>query len=109
VSRVAGIRTLFLTGMAFFVATQAVEGVPIAAGSIVTGLAVAALGSLVAAVVVFALGRGCNIAGLAAFDTIATAAAAPLLPTFVAQPTRRASRIFSLFIPNRPPPLPFTI
>jgi hypothetical protein len=101
----AGIASLLAANLAFFAATQALEGVPIAAGSITLGLAVAALGSLVAAFVVFALGRTLVVAIVVALRRAAARALPVLHAAPVVRTTRRASHAFSLFVPNRPPPI----
>jgi hypothetical protein len=107
---VAGFRDLFLANLAFFAATQALEGVPIAAGSVAAGLAVAAAGSLVAAFAVFALGRTVAFAAGSSFRRRAPREAGPLrsFPRR-AHATRRAARAFSLCLPNRPPPVSVSI
>jgi hypothetical protein len=106
----AGIRDLFLANLASFAATQALEGVPIAAGSVAIGLAVAAAGSLVAAFAVFAWGRTVAVAAGSSFRRRAPRDAAPVrsFPRR-SRATRRASRAFSLCLPNRPPPVSLSI
>jgi hypothetical protein len=95
-----------VTNLAFFGVTQLMEGEPIASGSIATGLIAATLGALVSALVIFFCGRS--------FVAIALAAAVsrPRLPRRIALAFRRlvatpraAAAAFSLFIPNRPPPI----
>jgi len=110
VGTAAGIRDLFLANLAFFAVTQALEGVPIAAGSVALGLAVAAAGSLVAAFAVFALGRTVAVAAGSSFRRRAPRDAAPIR-TFPrrSRATRRAARAFSLCLPNRPPPVSVSI
>jgi hypothetical protein len=100
-----GIGALFLAGIAFFGATQVVEGIPIAAGSVVVGLAIAAAGSLLAAAVVFGLGRTfCGAVSAAAGVRRPTLRRPLPTPAVAGCPTRCAASAFSLFIPNRPPP-----
>ncbi len=110
VGTAAGIRDLFLANLAFFAATQALEGVPIAAGSVAVGLAVAAAGSLIAAFAVFALGRTVAVAAGRSFRRRSPRDAAPIR-TFPRRScaTRRAARAFSLCLPNRPPPVSLSI
>jgi hypothetical protein len=105
----ACVRDLFLVNLAFFAATQLLEDVPIAAGSIAVGLAVAAAGSLLAAFLVFALGRTLVVAIAAAIALAAARDAGAFHPVRVERATRRASSAFSLFVPNRPPPIPSSI
>ena len=93
--------------LAFFGITQLLEGVPIASGATATGLAAALAGSLLAALVIFCCARSLVASALA----IAVARMRNAPP--FAHPRRRivaASRgtgsAYSLFVPNRPPPLP---
>jgi hypothetical protein len=102
----ACVRDLFAINLAFFAATQLLEDVPIAAGSIAVGLAVAAAGSLLAAFLVFALGRTLVVAIAAAIALAAAREAGAFHPVRAERATRRASSTFSLFVPNRPPPTP---
>jgi len=103
-----GFLTLAGAQFAFFAATQAVEGVPIAAGAVALGLGAALAGSLLCAALVFAFGRSVIVAGLDAVIGVA-----PLRPAATAlgrrdrtiAPTRRATAAFTLFVPNRPPPM----
>jgi len=94
-----------VANLAFFGATQLLEGVPIASASIGTGLTAAVLGALLSALVVFFWGRS--------FVAIALAAAVsrPRQPARLAFAYRRRTTIprtaaatYSLFVPNRPPP-----
>jgi hypothetical protein len=99
---------LVAANAAFFILTQALEGAPIAAGSLTLGLAVAALGSLLSALIVFYFGRPVIAAALAFAVHVSRISGARVLPvrrTTAAAP-RRAQSIFSLFVPNRPPPTP---
>jgi hypothetical protein len=106
----AGVRDLFLANLAFFALTQVVEGIPIAAGSVTIGLAVAAVGSLLAAFAVFALGRSLTVAIGAAFRARSRRVAAPVrFAPRRSRATRSAARAFSLCLPNRPPPVPCSI
>jgi hypothetical protein len=95
-----------LANFAFFGITQLIEGVPIAAASLGTGVIAAALGSLLSALVVFLWGRSIVATALAA------AVRRPRLRLRAARavrrivvPARAASAAFSLFVPNRPPPV----
>jgi len=106
----AGVRDLFIANLAFFAVTQAVEGVPIAAGSVLLGLAVAGAGSLLAAFAVFALGRSLTVAIGAALDARRRHLAAPVrCAARRSRATRSAGRSFSLCLPNRPPPVSLSI
>ena len=105
VGTTAGVRDLFLANLAFFAATQMLEGVPIAAGSVAIGLAAAALGSLVAAFVVFMLGRTLVVAIAVALVRSTARRILVCVAVRVTCATRRASRTFTLFVPNRPPPM----
>lgn len=91
---------------AFFGVTQVLEGVPIAAASIGTGVTVALIGSLLSALVIYFWGR--SIVAIA----LAVAVARPRNPGRLAFARRRivavpraAATAFSLFVPNRPPPI----
>jgi hypothetical protein len=108
VGGVRGLLTLAGAQIAFFGVTQAVEGVPIASGAVVLALGVALAGSLLCAALVFLFARSIVVAGL---DSVI--GVAPLRPAAralarrertIAIP-RRATSAFSLFIPNRPPPI----
>ncbi len=101
----AGVRDLFLANLAFFAATQLLEDVPVAAGSIALALVVAAVGSLVVAFIVGTLGRTLAIAVTAALCRAAARRAPASHAVRHARATRRASSAFSLFVPNRPPPV----
>jgi len=103
-----GFFTLAGAQLAFFAATQAVEGVPIVTGAVALGLGVALAGSLLCAASIFAFGRSVIVAGLGVAIGVA-----PLRPAATAlgrrdrtiAPTRRAAAAFTLFVPNRPPPM----
>jgi hypothetical protein len=94
------------SNLLFFGVTQVLEGVPIATTSIGTGLTAAVLGALLSALAVFFWGRSLVATALAA------AVQRPRLPArltstvrlIVAAP-RAAASTFSLFVPNRPPPV----
>ena len=96
-----------VANLAFFAVTQALEGVPIAAGSAGTGLIAAAIGSLVAALVIFFWARSFVAIALAAVCARARDARrfARLRVRLIAV-SRAAATAFTLFIPNRPPPIP---
>lgn len=90
----------------FFGITQLLEGVPIASGAAATGLAAAVAGSLLAALVIFFWARSLVASALA------IAVARPRNARLFAHPRRQivaasrgAGSAFSLFVPNRPPPL----
>jgi hypothetical protein len=102
----SSIAAFTLANLAFFVATQALEGVPIAAASIGTGITVALIGALLSALVIYFWGR--SIVAIA----LAIAVARPRYPGRPAVCRRRpvaipraAATAFSLFVPNRPPPI----
>jgi hypothetical protein len=94
--------------LAFFGLTQILEGVPIASGALALGLGVAFLGSLLCAFLVFLFGRSLVVAGLDSVIGTAPsrAAATPLArrDRTIAAP-RSATSAFTLFVPNRPPPI----
>jgi hypothetical protein len=98
----SGVRDLCAANLGFFIVTQLIEGVPIAAGSLLLGAALAAFASLVAAFVVVALRRS-FVAFVVALRLRARAVARPLRRRIVPR-SRVASYAFSLFVPNRPPP-----
>jgi hypothetical protein len=109
--RVAGggstIAAFALANAAIFGISQLVEGVPIASGSLSSGLIAAAAGSLLSALVIFIWGRSLVATALAA------AVRRPRLPCrrafaprSLAVPGRAAAATFTLFVPNRPPPVP---
>lgn len=98
--------TLVLAQLAFFVLSQLGEGIPILCGDLGLGLFAGVLGSLLAAFLVFAFGRSVIATAIETLSWSIAAAAAPAaaqrLP--IGTVSRRAARIFSLFVPNRPPP-----
>jgi hypothetical protein len=103
----SSIAAFTLANLAFFAVTQVLEGVPIAAASIGTGITVALIGSLLSALVIYFWGR--SIVAIA----LAVAVARPRHPGRPAVCRRRpvsvpraAATAFSLFVPNRPPPTP---
>jgi len=91
---------LVAANVSFFALTQLIEGTPIAAGSLATGLMAGALGSVLSALVLYYFGRPVIAAALAAV------AHAPLSlgRRNLSVAPRRAQSVFSLFVPNRPPP-----
>lgn len=96
-----------LANLGFFAVTQLLEGVPIASGSMLVGIACAVLGALLSAFAVFAFGRSLARAALALVERL------PLGEAPLAAPRRMrfalarcASEPFTLLAPNRPPPLP---
>jgi hypothetical protein len=100
------IAVLVVANAGFFLVTQACEGSPIAAGSLVLGLVAAAIGSLLSALVVFYFGRSVITVALA---LLAHASRVPRLRVSKARRILRsvprcAQASFSLFVPNRPPP-----
>jgi hypothetical protein len=97
---------LVLAHLAFFVLTQLGEGIPILYGDLGLGLFAGLAGSVLSAVLVFAFGRSVIETAIETLSwsirTVAAATRAQGL-AFDAVP-RRAARVFSLFVPNRPPP-----
>ena len=96
-----------VANLAFFGITQLFEGDPIASGATATGLAAAFAGSLLAALVIFFWAHSL-VAIVLAIVVARTRDARPF-----AHPCRRivavsrtAASAFSLFVPNRPPPIP---
>jgi hypothetical protein len=95
-----------LANLVFFGVTQALEGVPIAAGpATAAGIIAAVAGSFIAAIVIFFWARSFAVIALGAVCARARNVRR------VARPRRRraavsrgASFTFSLFVPNRPPP-----
>lgn len=102
----ASVLSLAAANMSFFALSQLAEGVPIASGDACLGLAAAVAGSLLAAFMVSIFGRSIALAALAAIAIVLRAAAAPPPALSFARPAapRRAAAMFSLFVPNRPPP-----
>jgi hypothetical protein len=99
---------LAAANVAFFMLTQAVEGMPILGGAFALGLGVALAGSLLSAVLIFLFGG--SLVGAVLDSVIGTAplrdaavSAAPKVDR-VATP-RHATFTYSLFMPNRPPPI----
>jgi hypothetical protein len=92
--------------LVFFVVTQLLEGVPIATASIGTGITAAVIGSLLSALVIYFWGR--SIVAIALAVAVARSRN-PGRPAFarrrVVAIARTAAAAFSLFVPNRPPPI----
>jgi hypothetical protein len=98
---------LVVANLGFFALTQAVEGNPIASGAVLLGLAIAAVGSLLSALAVFAFADAVIAGGLDAVIGVAPPrghSAVTRQRARRAAPTRRATLVYSLFVPNRPPP-----
>jgi len=98
--------SLALANVSFFALSQLIEGVPIASGDACLGLAGAVAGSLLAAVFVVVFGRSIAIAALVAVARVVRDVSTPPrrgMSLHWSAP-RRAATIFSLFVPNRPPP-----
>jgi hypothetical protein len=95
-----------VANLLFFAVTQLLEGVPIATTSIGTGLMAAVLGALFSAIAVFFWGRSLVATALAAAvrRRRLPARLAPAIRRIIAVP-RAAAATFSLFVPNRPPPV----
>jgi hypothetical protein len=93
--------------VAFFGFTQLLEGVPIASGASALGLAAAAVGSVLAALIIFFWARPLVAIALAAVAARTRNARAFVRPCRVIVPvSRTAASAFTLFVPNRPPPTP---
>jgi hypothetical protein len=109
--RVAGggstVAAFTVANLLFFGVTQLLEGVPIAAGSsTAAGLLAAVLGSLLAALVIFFWARSFVVIALAVVCARARNAPTCERPRRrVVAVSRTASFTFSLFVPNRPPPI----
>ena len=99
--------SLVLANMAFFCLSQIAEGVPIASGDWCLGLIAALIGSALCAMFVSLFGRSLVIAALVAVTVSRIRHSAQTIRTSdnLAAAPRCASTAFSLFIPNRPPPL----
>jgi hypothetical protein len=102
---------LIAANIGFFGLTQVIEGAPITSGAMPLGLAVALGGSLLAALVVFAFGSRIVAAGLdSVIGTSPLQRASMALYRSIRRSAgaRHATTAYSLFIPNRPPPVPFS-
>ncbi len=96
---------LALGNLAFFGLTQLGEGLPILSGTVWVGLAAGILGSLLAAVLVYAFARSMVVATIEALvHASRRPPAAVRAPRRAFAPARAAAVAFSLFVPNRPPP-----
>jgi hypothetical protein len=102
----AMLATLLAAHLAFFALTQLGEGIPLLGGDLVLGLALGLLGSLAAALLVSALGRTLARAPARTLAWPRPPALPAPLPLCSAPPPRSAAAVFSLFVPNRPPPFP---
>lgn len=93
--------------LAFFALTQLGEGLPILSGNAGLGLAAAFVGSVLAAVLVFAFGRAMIATAIEVLCWAIPLAAPPPAPGSATgrRVARSAARVFSLFVPNRPPPV----
>ncbi|HTJ28168.1 MAG TPA: hypothetical protein VMA36_18565 [Candidatus Limnocylindria bacterium] len=92
--------------LAFFALTQVGEGVPLLSGDVALGLAAGFAGSLLAALLVFAFGRAFVATAIEALCW-ALSLSVPALPPYALageRIARTAASVFSLFVPNRPPP-----
>jgi hypothetical protein len=103
-----GTTSFVLANLAFLSGTQLLEGVPIASGDWCLGFAAAILGSLASASLVFLFGRSLVAAalvviGIAPRRTSAGTRPRRALPSIA---PRCAAAMFSLSMPNRPPPIP---
>ncbi len=104
----AGLASFALANLLFFGASQLVEGVPIASGDWCLGFAAAILGSLVSTILVVLFGRSMVAVALIVSGLVARRAAALAAPSRTRRWVipRRAAAMFSLSMPNRPPPRP---
>ena len=93
--------------LVFFGITQWLEGVPIASGAAGTGLIAAVAGSVLAALVIFFWARSL-VAMALALACARTRDARPFSRprVRVVAASRVAAAAFTLFVPNRPPPIP---
>jgi hypothetical protein len=97
--------TLVLSQLAFFALTQLGEGIPILAGDLRLGLCAGVVGSLLSALLVCAFGRTVIVTAIETLSWSVRSLAAPLAQRLAEDAVpRHAARIFSLFVPNRPPP-----
>jgi hypothetical protein len=105
------VATLSIANLVFFLITQLIEGLPIASGDWCLGLVAALLGSLIAAWFVFFFGRSVVVAALFAMGVLLRGEGATPKRTAIllAVAPRRAQAVFSLFVPNRPPPTPLLV
>jgi hypothetical protein len=94
-----------LANLAFFAVTQLLEGAPIATASIGVGLAVAVIGSLLSALIIYFWGRPIVAGALAlAVSRARNHARFAFAQRSIVDVPRAAATAFSLFVPNRPPP-----
>jgi hypothetical protein len=98
---------LFVAYLGFFALTQLGEGLPVLSGNLCLGLAAGFAGSLVAALLVFAFGRALVATTIEALCW----SVSPAVPVLAScsllaheRVARSAASVFSLFVPNRPPP-----
>ncbi len=100
-----GLPVLALANVAFFGLTQLGEGFPILSGTLWLGLGAGILGSLLAAVLVYAFGRSMVVAAIEALVHAPRRPLAAVRRLLPALPAARAAAVaFSLFVPSRPPP-----
>jgi hypothetical protein len=101
-----GLLLVLAANLGFFALTQLGEGFPILSGTLWLGLGVGILGSLAAAVLVWAFGNALVVAAVEALEHAARRATAAPAPArrYAPVPSRAAASSFSLFVPNRPPP-----
>lgn len=99
---------LFAVYLGFFALTQIGEGLPLLTGNVGLGLVAGFAGSLLAALLVFVCGRALVATAIEAVCwSVPVAVSDALTPCAYAvdRVGRSAARIFSLFVPNRPPPV----
>lgn len=104
---IANVGFFVATNLAFFALTQALEGDPIVAGSLPLAVIAAVCGAIFSAIIFFIWGTALGHAVLTAVLWAMRPQNRPLQKAHtLAGATRRASVVFSLFMPNRPPPEP---
>jgi len=104
--RATAVAALVAAHLGFFVLTQLGEGVPLLGGDVMLGLLLGLIGSLLAALTIAFLGRTLVDLAIRTLSWRQPPAAPARRPHRRVAPPRAAARVFSLFVPNRPPPFP---
>ncbi|MGD1065414.1 MAG: hypothetical protein ABR975_01185, partial [Vulcanimicrobiaceae bacterium] len=104
--RWSAVAVLVAAHLGFFALTQLGEGVPLLGGDVVLGLSLGVIGSLLAALTVAFLGRTVVDVAIRTLSWRQPQAAPARRAHRRIPPSRAAARVFSLFVPNRPPPFP---
>jgi hypothetical protein len=104
--RWSAVAVLIAAHLGFFALTQLGEGVPLLGGDVVLGLSLGVIGSLLAALTVAFLGRTVVDVAIRTLSWRQPQAAPARRAHRRIPPPRAAARVFSLFVPNRPPPFP---